>query len=71
LPQGDVGVADSRSIEINTPVGSTPSITPSKARYFIMKSLTKEDLAWSVSNKVWATQPHNETILNDAFKVIR
>jgi len=42
---------------------------PSKNRYFIMKSLTREDVAWSVANKVWATQPHNEKVLNDAFKV--
>jgi hypothetical protein len=34
-----------------------------------MKSLTKDDLAWSVANNLWATQPHNESILNDAFKV--
>ena len=42
---------------------------PQASRYFIMKSLTKEDLTWSVANKVWATQPHNEGILNDAFEV--
>jgi hypothetical protein len=47
-----------------TPVSQTPSM-----RYFIMKSLMKEDLVWSVANKVWATQPHNENILNDAFRV--
>lgn len=38
-------------------------------RYFIMKSLEKEDLAWSVKSKVWATQPHNERVLNEAFNV--
>ena len=48
---------------------TTRNPTPFKDRYFILKSLTKEDLAWSVSNKVWATQPHNETVLNEAFKV--
>src|ERR1700737_2156807 len=62
-------VAESAS-EGNTPVVPTPSPgTQPKRRYFIMKSLTKEDVAWSVANKVWATQPHNEVILNDAFKV--
>ena len=48
---------------------ATRNSTTLKDRYFILKSLTKEDLAWSVSNKVWATQPHNETVLNEAFKV--
>jgi len=54
----------------DTPLSSStlPAQTPTN-RYFIMKSLTKEDLAWSLNNKVWATQPHNESILNDAFKV--
>jgi hypothetical protein len=53
------------------PLLSSPTTAnaPQTHRYFIMKSLTKEDLAWSVANKVWATQPHNEGILNDAFKV--
>ena len=42
---------------------------PRPYRYFILKSLTKEDVAWSVANKIWATQPHNEKILREAFKV--
>jgi hypothetical protein len=37
--------------------------------YFIMKSLTKNELAWSVANNVWTTQLHNERALNEAFKV--
>lgn len=54
----------------NTPLSSpTPANTTPTNRYFIMKSLTKEDLAWSVANKVWATQPHNESVLNYAFRV--
>ena len=38
-------------------------------KYFIMKSLTKEDLETSVRDGVWATQPHNEDGLNKAFHV--
>lgn len=38
-------------------------------RFFILKSLTSGDLAWSVRNGLWATQPHNEKRLHDAFKV--
>jgi len=58
-----------QKLATDTPLStSTAAPTPSN-RYFIMKSLTKEDLVWSVNNKVWATQPHNESILNDAFRV--
>lgn len=38
-------------------------------RFFILKSLTLEDLELSVRTGLWATQSHNEEILNDAFKV--
>ncbi|KIM40978.1 hypothetical protein M413DRAFT_28080 [Hebeloma cylindrosporum] len=37
-------------------------------RYFILKSLTQEDLDISVSRGVWATQKHNEEILDQAFR---
>lgn len=39
-------------------------------KFFILKSLTVEDLELSVRNGVWATQSHNETILNEAFKSV-
>jgi YT521-B-like domain len=42
---------------------SNPSV-----RYFILKSLTADDLDISVERGVWATQPHNEASLNRAFK---
>ena len=38
-------------------------------RFFIMKSLTREDIELSVQNGYWMTQDHNETTLNKAFKV--
>lgn len=38
-------------------------------KFFILKSLTVEDLELSVSTGIWATQSHNEEILNNAFKV--
>ncbi|GAM83432.1 hypothetical protein ANO11243_014200 [Dothideomycetidae sp. 11243] len=37
-------------------------------KYFIVKSLTMQDLVASVQKGVWATQSHNETILNQAYK---
>ncbi|RYC58300.1 hypothetical protein CHU98_g7906 [Xylaria longipes] len=38
-----------------------------KTNFFILKSLTVEDLDLSIQNGVWATQSHNEEALNDAF----
>ena len=38
-------------------------------KYFIVKSLTAEDLEFSVRSGIWATQGHNEEALNKAFKV--
>lgn len=38
-------------------------------KFFIVKSLTVEDLDLSVRNGIWATQSHNEDALNKAYKV--
>ena len=38
-------------------------------KYFVMKSLTVEDMELSVRNSIWATQGHNEDALNKAFEV--
>lgn len=38
-------------------------------RFFILKSLTIDDLELSVRTEIWATQSHNEETLNGAFKV--
>lgn len=50
-------------------VHSESDRAPGKERYFILKSLTIEDLETSVRNGIWATQSHNEELLNNAFKV--
>jgi hypothetical protein len=49
---------------------SSPDSTPEPAedKYFVVKSLTVEDLELSVRNGIWATQSHNEEILNKAFQ---
>ncbi|KAI9717550.1 MAG: hypothetical protein M1812_004691 [Candelaria pacifica] len=39
-----------------------------KERFFVVKSLTVEDLELSVRNGIWATQTHNEGSLNAAFE---
>lgn len=40
-----------------------------KDKFFIVKSLTVEDLELSVRNGIWATQSHNEDALNKAYQV--
>lgn len=60
-------------LEMQTKSNSKP-LTANDANYrrdkfFILKSLTVEDLELSVRNGVWATQSHNEVSLNDAFGV--
>ncbi|KAJ5555446.1 Nucleotide-binding alpha-beta plait [Penicillium sp. DV-2018c] len=37
-------------------------------RYFIVKSLTVEDLELSKKSGIWATQPHNEAAMNQAYE---
>ena len=61
LRAGELAKAD-RSHE-----GETTAKQPDK--YFIMKSLTVEDMELSVRNGIWATQGHNEDALNKAFEV--
>lgn len=40
-----------------------------KEKYFVVKSLTLEDLERSVQSGVWATQAHNEEALSKAYEV--
>jgi RNA recognition motif-containing protein len=49
----------------------TGSASPGKApeKFFIVKSLTLQDLEQSVVNGIWATQAHNEEALNKAYEV--
>lgn len=47
-------------------LGSANTLVPEK--FFIVKSLTLQDLEASVRNAIWATQSHNEKALNCAFK---
>lgn len=62
-PQGD-GVEDESKDRDETPDG-----VQAKEKYFIVKSLTIEDLEMSARNGIWATQSHNEEALNTAYKV--
>ncbi|RYO90945.1 hypothetical protein DL764_008355 [Monosporascus ibericus] len=49
---------------------TTSDSSHQRDKFFILKSLTVEDLELSVRNGVWATQSHNETTLNEAFKSV-
>jgi hypothetical protein len=61
--------------EVQTPPASTPAVAQVKEvvaeqdKFFILKSLTVDDLDLSVTTGIWATQSHNEEALNAAFKV--
>ena len=51
------------------PEAIRPDPTNNKERFFVVKSLTLEDLELSVKNGIWATQAHNEAVLNKAYGV--
>ncbi|KAJ4344020.1 hypothetical protein N0V95_006441 [Ascochyta clinopodiicola] len=46
----------------------TSANSTSASKYFIVKSLTLQDLELSIRNGIWATQSHNEDILNKAYR---
>jgi hypothetical protein len=48
---------------------ASPSATKLAERYFVVKSLTIQDLEQSVRTGIWATQSHNENSLNEAYQV--
>jgi hypothetical protein len=74
--QDDASETEQATEDTPTPTAE-PKTTPmtdastshQKDRYFILKSLTVEDLELSVRTGIWATQSHNEETLNKAFKV--
>lgn len=53
----------------DNPGSPAEGATPSKDRFFVLKSLTVEDIELSVRTGIWATQSHNEETLNNAFRV--
>ncbi|EXJ81345.1 hypothetical protein A1O3_07635 [Capronia epimyces CBS 606.96] len=44
------------------------SLEKVKDKFFVVKSLTVEDLEHSVTSGIWATQAHNEAALNSAYQ---
>jgi len=66
------GAGQSNVAEKTSPVVGSAEAEPvckTPARYFILKSLTLGDLDLSVQHCLWATQSHNETVLNEAYEV--
>ena len=66
IPQvGEQEQLDEKNVD-----GETTSTVPKvKEKFFVVKSLTVEDLDLSVRNGIWATQAHNEAALNKAYEV--
>ena len=50
--------------------GGGGRVRPGSSRYFIMKSISHENIAKSVAEGIWATQQHNEAKLNEAFRSV-
>jgi RNA recognition motif-containing protein len=64
------GAAGEESAVIDAPVTAEPEqIEKVKEKFFVVKSLTVEDLERSVVSGIWATQAHNENALNTAYQV--
>jgi hypothetical protein len=69
---------DTQRVEVDASLDSaSPGMQPPasqekvKEKYFVVKSLTAEDLERSVQSGVWATQAHNEAALSKAYEVSR
>lgn len=63
-----VGSVPTAQTSADTQVTLPESVTAKMPeKFFIVKSLTLQDLEASVRNGIWATQSHNESTLNDAF----
>jgi hypothetical protein len=63
------GTITSESSSAAPATGNYPPPARLVDRYFIVKSLTVEDLELSKKSGIWATQPHNEAAMNQAYEV--
>jgi len=59
--------AKSSQLDSDPPDSIALENKPTRDRFFVVKSLTVEDLELSVRNGIWATQSHNEEALNKAY----
>lgn len=67
-PEDEITLKESNPEADGEKLGAGES-SSAKDRFFIVKSLTVEDLELSVRNGIWATQSHNEEALNKAYQV--
>lgn len=68
-PEKSANLPSTKEAGGSTKSASVANGAQQKDKFFILKSLTVEDLELSVQNGVWATQSHNEETLNEAFGV--
>lgn len=76
-PEPEIEASLKESRPTGADCGQTTSLTATQDvqirsntdKFFILKSLTTEDLDLSVRTGIWATQSHNEENLNRAFQV--
>ncbi|KAK3691686.1 hypothetical protein LTR37_018479 [Vermiconidia calcicola] len=68
-PTSPTIVGSNSSSTASTKPAPSPGEPPTKVpeKFFIVKSLTVQDLEASVRNGIWATQSHNEGSLNEAY----
>ncbi|OAL24708.1 hypothetical protein AYO22_05497 [Fonsecaea multimorphosa] len=62
------GAAKESTIVDGTMSAEPEPMEKAKERFFVVKSLTVEDLERSVVSGIWATQAHNEAVLNNAYR---
>jgi RNA recognition motif-containing protein len=67
-PDGDDGALTDGEVKASSDTDAEV-VEKVKEKFFVVKSLTVDDLERSVHSGVWATQAHNETALNKAFHV--
>lgn len=64
------GVPGEQAVTVDGAVTAEPEpMKKVKEKFFVVKSLTVEDLERSVVSGIWATQAHNEEALNKAYQV--
>lgn len=68
-PESELATPDPNSIGERSTAPAVDGSAPQKDAFFVLKSLTLEDLELSVRTGIWATQSHNEETLNKAFEV--
>jgi YT521-B-like domain len=68
VAEGTRQVAGSDPLDERAADEESPTVAKVEERFFVVKSLTVEDLEMSVRNEIWATQAHNEAALNKAYE---